>query len=289
MDGALSRPISAGFWLIVCVAGLTAMAITAGKAAGAQPTSALIAQAAQEQQDQPRQEEQTGTQPAGAAPTGGRESEAQQGFVPADGPPRTEQEPTTDPGTAPATPPDSGAPQPPPAGGAEAMQPAGPPPQPGAEGTQPPGPADRREEMAGPERPEETDAMAGREQAATKEDWEKGALENLYYPDPYSVRVAVLNASGLPRRAGMVAFFLEAFQGRRIEKKLGKRISVVNLSNLPGVRLRRTVISYRPGNLRAALLMADVIPGKQVVTPMNEERSGKIGIDVEIRVGRETP
>ena len=101
--------------------------------------------------------------------------------------------------------------------------------------------------------------------------------------------MAVLNASGRAKGAALITFLLEEYRRKELETKIGKLISVVNQSRLMGKRLKNSIISYRPGNLRAALIMADVIPGKQTVIPMVPESTPKIGVDVEIRVGMELP
>jgi len=137
-----------------------------------------------------------------------------------------------------------------------------------------------------PEAPEAQQAGAER---MGDGDWKRGALEGLYPDQPITIRVAVLNASGKAGRAGMVAFLLEEYRGKELARKLGKKIAVVNLSNLGGSAQRDSVIYYRPGFLRAALIMAKVIPGKQFVTPMPASLRGKIGVDVEIRLGLESP
>ncbi len=119
-------------------------------------------------------------------------------------------------------------------------------------------------------------------------EWEKGALENVFPDNPTRIRVVVLNAPGQAKLGGMVAFLLEEYRRKELERKIGKKIAVVNTSSLT-TGVRESIIFYRPGHLRAALIMADVIPGKQAVRPMVPNARGKIGIDVEIRLGREAP
>ena len=119
--------------------------------------------------------------------------------------------------------------------------------------------------------------------------WSENELSNFYQPHPTALRVAVLNASGRSKGAALITFLLEEYRRKELETKIGKLISVVNQSRLMGKRLKNSIIFYRPGNLRAALIMADVIPGKQTVIPMVPESTPKIGVDVEIRVGMELP
>ena len=267
MDGALSKSFLPALWLLILLTGSFLPAGCADTAASREP---LLAQAATAPADSAAE------QPSGEQPPG-----QEQPFEPSDG----KQIPQAGPAAA--------APEAPPNNdqarvAAPAAEPSGdqPPPQAGA-AEEPAAPAmqadseSRREKMAA-----EPSTMG---EAGTPGEWERGALENLFDSGSNAVRIAVLNASGKPRRAGMVAFFLEEHRKKSLEKKLGKRISVVNLSNLPGKSQRKSVIYYRPGNLRAALLMANAIPGKLTVEPMNDERPQKIGIDIEIRIGRETP
>ena len=126
-------------------------------------------------------------------------------------------------------------------------------------------------------------------QILSDREWSRGALENLHGPHPTAVRVAILDTSGKSSRAGLIAFLLEDYRRRHLETRIGKRISVVNQSRMSAGKLRNSVIYYRPGNLRAALMMAEVIPGKQIVTPMGRNARDQIGVDIEIQVGRELP
>lgn len=141
------------------------------------------------------------------------------------------------------------------------------------------------ETMAQQAEPEAEPAMIPPESEPLPDD----ELSLSYEADPTYVRVAVLNTSGRARGAGLIAFLLEDYRKKHLERKIGKLITVVNQSSVSGVRLNNSVISYRPGNLRAALIMADVIPGRQYVAPMIPENTVKIAVDVEIRVGRELP
>lgn len=108
------------------------------------------------------------------------------------------------------------------------------------------------------------------------------------FDEPQQVRIAVLNGSGKPGRAGMISMLLNKFRSRDLQKKLGKDIIVVNYSNLATrMKKRKSIIYYRPGFMRAALLVADAMPGRQSVEPMPPGYEEKIGIDLEILVGGE--
>ena len=136
-----------------------------------------------------------------------------------------------------------------------------------------------------PTRPAQPAASAGLE----REPWERAALNHLFPVTPERVSVAILTPRGKTKAAEAIAFILGEFQRGRLEQRIGKRIVVVNRSNLNRSPGPRSVIAYRPGFLRAALLMAEAIPGEQEVVQMRIGHTRKIGIDVEITVGRELP
>jgi len=121
------------------------------------------------------------------------------------------------------------------------------------------------------------------------EPWERAALNHLFPLTPERVSVAILTPRGKRKAGEAIAFILGKFQRGRLEQRIGKRIVVVNRSNLNQPPGPRSVIAYRPGFLRAALLMAETIPGEQEVVRMGIGHTRKIGIDVEITVGRELP
>ena len=154
-------------------------------------------------------------------------------------------------------------------------------------GTDPAGESDSQQAEAPATESKESPEAA----VTTQEDkpWSESELSNFYQPHPTAVRVAVLDASGRSKGAGLVTFLLEEFRRKELERKIGKLISVVNQSSLMDTRLKNSIISYRPGYLRAALIMAEVIPGRQYVKPLVPESTPKIGVDVEIRVGMELP
>jgi hypothetical protein len=112
----------------------------------------------------------------------------------------------------------------------------------------------------------------------------------LYRLEPLSrVRVAVLNASGQPRESQKMAGLLGDYRRRALEDKLGLKIELVNIAVADTPVRAPVTLYYRPGFLRAALLMAQAIPGNNVVAPMRPENLKRAGIDVEIVVGTEQP
>ena len=136
-----------------------------------------------------------------------------------------------------------------------------------------------------PARPAQPAASARLE----REPWERAALNHLFSVTPERVNVAILTPRGKRKAGEAIAFILVNFRRRRLEQRIGKRIVVVNRSNLNRPPGPRSVIAYRAGFLRAALLMAETIPGEQEVVRMGIGHNRKIGIDVEITVGRELP
>lgn len=106
---------------------------------------------------------------------------------------------------------------------------------------------------------------------------------------PTRVRIAILNATGKPGGANKIALLLSEVKRRALEDQIGLQIEVVNLSTAEGVRPGRSVLFYRPVFLRAALAMAQAIPGDQLVQPMRPAGLKRAGVDVEIVVGEELP
>ncbi|MBI4082085.1 MAG: LytR C-terminal domain-containing protein [Candidatus Lambdaproteobacteria bacterium] len=104
---------------------------------------------------------------------------------------------------------------------------------------------------------------------------------------PTRVRVQILNASGRADSAQRVTLLLDQYRRREIERTLGLKLELANTSST--APQARSVVYYRPGFLRAALLMAKVIPGDQTVEPMKPNSLLKVGIDVEIWLGKDTP
>ena len=106
-----------------------------------------------------------------------------------------------------------------------------------------------------------------------------------YQGRPIHVRVAVLNGSGVTGKASEMGILLGDIRRRSLERKLGQRLELVNVSNFGANNLMETLVYYRPGFLRAALLIARAIPGQQSVRTMVPDQIRKIGIDVEIVLG----
>jgi hypothetical protein len=103
------------------------------------------------------------------------------------------------------------------------------------------------------------------------------------------VRIAVLNATGRERGANQVALLLDTVRRRPLENRIGMMIEVVNISAGAGTFGTDTVVYYRPGFLRPALILAQAIPGQTRVESMRTERTPRAGVDVEVVVNRALP
>lgn len=118
--------------------------------------------------------------------------------------------------------------------------------------------------------------------------WDKRALDTLYWGGLTGIRISVLNGSGNPRQGGVVTALLNDYHRDSLERRIGQKIVVVNASTLQTSGPVRSVVYYRPGFMRAAMTVASVIPGRQAVLPMGREQKAKIGIDLEILLGRDS-
>lgn len=106
-------------------------------------------------------------------------------------------------------------------------------------------------------------------------------------PPSTRVRIAILDVSGTLIRANNIALLLTQFRRRELEEKIGMKIELANWSK-DNLRPRRgNVIYYRSGFLRAAMLVAKVVPGEQTVIPMPKAFAAKTGVDVEIHLEAE--
>jgi hypothetical protein len=104
---------------------------------------------------------------------------------------------------------------------------------------------------------------------------------------PTLLRVAVLNASGGTDRASQVAVMLMDVRRLSLEHKIGMHLEIANVSRAPGLGQAHSVVYYRAGFLRAALALAEILPGEQALEPMSAERAQRKGIDVEIWLGKD--
>jgi hypothetical protein len=105
---------------------------------------------------------------------------------------------------------------------------------------------------------------------------------------PTLVQVAIVNATGVAGLASQVSVLLTDIRRLALEKQLGMRVDVVNASSTEE-RLPQSVIYYRDGFLRAALTIAEELPHDQRMEPMTPGQARRMGVDVEIWLGKELP
>jgi hypothetical protein len=125
------------------------------------------------------------------------------------------------------------------------------------------------------------------EAAPTPMDEPQRSLTAPWQTRPTLLRVAVLNASGGPDRASQVAVMLMDLRRVSLERKIGMHLEIANVSRAPGAGQAHSVVYYREGYLRAALALAEILPGEQALEPMPRERARRKGIDVEIWLGKD--
>ncbi|MED5240602.1 MAG: LytR C-terminal domain-containing protein, partial [SAR324 cluster bacterium] len=101
------------------------------------------------------------------------------------------------------------------------------------------------------------------------------------------LNVAVLNASPNPGAAQRFAVMLDRMQKRTIEKRMGMKLNIVNISSVnEQTILPKTKIYFHANLLKAALILADVLPGEQILEPVPDNRISELANDVEIYVGK---
>jgi len=106
------------------------------------------------------------------------------------------------------------------------------------------------------------------------------------YPaeNPTQVNVAILSGAGTQDVANTLAVLIGDLRKKSLEKRMGLKVEVVNISRLDHPPRGRNVIYYRPPFLRAALMLAETVPGDQNVQPMGVDMLKRRGIDVEVWV-----
>ena len=101
------------------------------------------------------------------------------------------------------------------------------------------------------------------------------------------LNVAVLNASTNAGAAQSFAVMLDRKQKRTIEKRMGMKLNIVNISSVrKQTILPKTKIYFHANLLKAALILAEVLPGEQVLEPVPDSRTNKQSTDIEIYVGK---
>lgn len=105
------------------------------------------------------------------------------------------------------------------------------------------------------------------------------------YSKPTYLNISILNASGKYKRAINLSRFLKQ-KKTLIEKKLGVRFEVLNISNAPSFDYEETTIYFKRHFLKSALYLARLLPGNQKITPM-PGAADRHGIDIEIFIGKD--
>ena len=100
------------------------------------------------------------------------------------------------------------------------------------------------------------------------------------------LNVAILNASPHLGGARRLAVILDRQQKRMIEKRMGMKLKIVNISSVrEQTILPKTKIYFHANFLKAALILAEVLPGEQVLEPVPDSRVSNLATDVKIYVG----
>ena len=101
------------------------------------------------------------------------------------------------------------------------------------------------------------------------------------------LNLTILNASPHPDSAQRLAVLLDRQQKRTIEKRIGMKLKIVNISSVrEQTILPKTKIYFHANLMREALILAQILPGEQVIEPMPKSRISKLATDVEIYVGK---
>ena len=101
------------------------------------------------------------------------------------------------------------------------------------------------------------------------------------------LNVAILNASLKPNGAHRMAEMLTKRHKLTIEKKIGAKLNIVNISSVREQEiLPKTKIYFHANLLKQAIKLAQVLPGEQLLEPVPTARASKLATDVEIFVGK---
>jgi len=101
------------------------------------------------------------------------------------------------------------------------------------------------------------------------------------------LNVAILNASHNLDAAQSLAAMLVRSQKKNIEERMGMKLKIINISSVShNTILPRTKIYFHANLLRAALILAEFLPGEQVLQPVPDRRDSKLSTDVQIFVGK---
>ncbi len=101
------------------------------------------------------------------------------------------------------------------------------------------------------------------------------------------LNVAILNASQKQNGAHRMAEMLTKRHKLSIEKKIGAKFNIVNISSVREQEiLPKTKIYFHANLMKQAIKLAQVLPGEQLLEPFPASRLSKLATDVEIFVGK---
>ena len=101
------------------------------------------------------------------------------------------------------------------------------------------------------------------------------------------LNITILNASPHSDSAQRLAVLLDRQQKSTIEKQIGMKLKIVNISSVrEQTILPKTKIYFHANLMREALILAQILPGEQVIEPMPGSRISKLATDIEIYVGK---
>tara|TARA_B100000686_G_scaffold175520_1_gene182515 strand:- start:96 stop:602 length:507 start_codon:yes stop_codon:yes gene_type:complete len=101
------------------------------------------------------------------------------------------------------------------------------------------------------------------------------------------LNVAILNASLKPNGAHRMAEILTKRHKLTIEKKIGAKFNIVNISSVREQEiLSKTKIYFHANLMKQAIKLAQVLPGEQLLEPFPASRASNLATDVEIFVGK---
>jgi len=100
------------------------------------------------------------------------------------------------------------------------------------------------------------------------------------------LNVAILNASPHLGGAQRLAMMLNHQKKRLIEKRMGMKLKIVNISSVKEQTiLPKTKIYFHANFFKAALILAEFLPGEQILEPLSDSRGSNLATDVKIYVG----
>jgi hypothetical protein len=106
------------------------------------------------------------------------------------------------------------------------------------------------------------------------------------YRKPTLMQVSILNASGRSERAYKLSVYLGDIQKKYIEKTLGCKLDITNISKTAYADIPVTTLYFKENFLKNALLLSQLIPGEQRIVPMRHQKE-LVGVDIKIYIGKD--